>query len=208
MKVLILGGFLGSGKTTVLIQMAGHLVNKAGRDDPSIQVPVVILENEVSTAGIDNRLLSRSGFQVREMLSGCICCSSSARLIDAVKDIKETYRPRWLIIEATGMAYPDAICETLHGELQIDAKVLALVDASRWMRLIKAMPQFARSQLMCADVILINKTDLASREQTLQIRESLEQMNASACIQDVSMLHVQDDGFWEDIMKRLEAGHA
>ena len=154
MEILIIGGFLGAGKTTTLAQIAGYLTH-------TMHDQVVILENEISDTGVDDQLLTRSGFQVKEMLAGCICCSSSAQLTDTIKEIENLYHPKWLIIEATGLAYPDAIWDTIHTEFQIDAKIITLLDASRWMRLQKAMPQFADAQLTRADVIIINKTDLA-----------------------------------------------
>lgn len=156
MKVLIIGGFLGSGKTTALMRLAQYVVNKNAGDRTSAQFPVVILENEVSNTGIDNRLLSRSGLKVREMLSGCICCSSSAQLAEQVQAIKEEYAPQWLFIEATGLAYPDSVWKILQTELQIDARILTLIDAGRWMRLVKAMPQFAAAQTKKADLVIIN----------------------------------------------------
>lgn len=207
MKILIIGGFLGSGKTTVLIQMAEHLIRKSRGENPSIQYPVVILENEVSGTGIDNRLLSRSGFKVRELLSGCICCSSSAQLSEAVYSIEKEYSPEWLLIEATGMAYPDAIWETLQEEFQADAKILALLDAARWIRFEKAMLQFARAQMAKADVILVNKIDLVTRRQLLQIQESLNRLHTSAHVREVSMMQLPGPEFWEKMIEELEAGY-
>lgn len=207
MKVLIIGGFLGSGKTTALIGLAEYLVNRNGKEGLPEQVPVVILENEASNTGIDNRLLSRSGFKVREMLSGCICCSSSAQLSEQVKSIREAYDPQWLIIEATGLAYPDSVWKILQTELQIDAGILTLVDAARWMRLEKAMPQFAAAQMKKADVVMINKIDLVTGGQLLQIRESLKELHVSAKICQVSAKADLGAAFWEEWIKIWEAGH-
>lgn len=200
MEILIIGGFLGSGKTTALTQMARYLID-TGQD------PVVVLENEVSDTGIDDQLLTRSGFQVREMLSGCICCSSSAQLSDTIRDIEKEYHPKWLIIEATGLAYPDAIWETIHTEFQINAKIVTLLDASRWIRLRNAMPRFADSQLARADVILINKTDLAADGQLAQIQEILQQTSPCAHIGEISMLRAPDTRSWSDLFDILGDNH-
>ncbi len=200
MDILIIGGFLGAGKTTTLAQIAGYLTH-------TIHDQVVILENEISDAGVDDQLLTRSGFQVKEMLAGCICCSSSAQLTDTIKEIENVYHPKWLIIEATGLAYPDAIWDTIHTEFQIDAKIITLLDASRWMRLQKAMPQFADAQLTRADVIIINKIDLVTDIQLLQIRDSLQRPAARAHILEGSMLKLSDTGFWENMFKILEVSY-
>lgn len=207
MKVLIIGGFLGSGKTTALMRLAQYVVNKNAGDRTSAQFPVVILENEVSNTGIDNRLLSRSGLKVREMLSGCICCSSSAQLAEQVQAIKEEYAPQWLFIEATGLAYPDSVWKILQTELQIDARILTLIDAGRWMRLVKAMPQFAAAQTKKADLVIINKIDLVTGQQLLQIRESLQKLHVTAQICEKSIRNNLDTAFWEEQMKIWEAGY-
>lgn len=200
MEILIIGGFLGAGKTTTLAQIAGYLTH-------TMHDQVVIFENEISDTGVDDQLLTRSGFQVKEMLAGCICCSSSAQLTDTIKEIENVYHPKWLIIEATGLAYPDAIWDTIHTEFQIDAKIITLLDASRWMRLQKAMPQFADAQLRRADVIIINKTDLVTDKQLLQIRDSLQRPITCAHILERSMLKITDTGFWENMFKILEASY-
>ena len=207
MRGLIIGGFLGSGKTTALRQLAQYLGNKNAGDSTSAQIPAVILENEISNTGIDNRLLSRTGFKVREMLSGCICCSSSAQLVEQVQGIKEEYNPQWLLIEATGLAYPDSVWKTLYTELQIDAVILTLIDAGRWTRLVKAMPQFAAAQIKKANLIIINKIDLVTDQQLLQIRESLQELHVTAQICEKSIKDNLDTALWEEQMKRWEAGH-
>ena len=126
---------------------------------------------------------------------------------DTIKEIENVYHPKWLIIEATGLAYPDAIWDTIHTEFQIDAKIITLLDASRWMRLQKAMPQFADAQLTRADVIIINKTDLVTDKQLLQIRDSLQRPITCAHILERSMLKITDTGFWENMFKILEASY-
>lgn len=208
MKTLIIGGFLGAGKTTTLFQFAKYLVHKSKKNNPSVQTSVVILENEISNIGIDQKFLAQSGFQVQKLLSGCICCTSSAQLTDTVNLIQKEYCPDWLIIEATGLAYPDAIQKTLEEELNLNARIMTLLDASRWGRLTNAMPQFAYAQIVHADILLINKTDMVDSAQIMQILTALEQFQISAHILNVSMLHRQEEVFWDDILKILEANHA
>ena len=154
MKIIILGGFLGSGKTTVLMQFGKYLIRRAGTEDKtSTDTPVVILENEISEAGVDNQLLSSANFTVQNIFAGCICCTSTASLCESVKQIENTWNPEFLLIEATGMAYPDNIRDVLREEAGKQASILALADAKRWKRVVRAMPQFVISQLKDADVI-------------------------------------------------------
>ena len=146
MKIVVLGGFLGSGKTTLLMQLAKYITQQVGAPQ------VVILENEIGEVGVDNQLLSGASFSVENIFSGCICCSGAVDLVEGVRKIAADYHPDWLLIEATGMALPSAIRATLKDELKLDAAVLCIVDANRWLRIRKASPDFSVAQLEKIDM--------------------------------------------------------
>ena len=201
MKIVVLGGFLGSGKTTVLLQFARYLVNTSEAANP-----VVILENEISEAGVDNQLLSRANFTVENIFAGCICCSSTAALEESVHEIEERYAPEWLLIEATGMAFPDAIRTTLQKAGYEDAGILALADAKRWYRVVRAMEQFVYSQLKDADVILLNKIDLVDAETLEDIKEKASAYNPDARLEAICAVQPQGDAFWKGIAETLRRG--
>lgn len=198
MKIVILGGFLGAGKTTVLMQFAKYLVDRSTAENP-----VIILENEISEAGVDNQLLTRANFTVENIFAGCICCSSTAALETSVHEIDERYAPEWLLIEATGMAFPDSIRTTLMKTGYSDASILALADAKRWYRVVRAMEQFVRSQLKDADVILLNKIDLVDDETLKDIQEKAAAYNPDARLESISALQPQGDDFWKGIADTL-----
>ena len=214
MKVIILGGFLGSGKTTVLLQFARYLTEvslKGSADGGSEPVrpgraPVVILENEISEAGVDNRLLSQANFTVETIFSGCICCTSSAQLSESVRQIRERYDPAWLLIEATGMACPDDVRKNIIELTDIDTHILALADAKRWMRVVRAMPVFVKSQLADADVILVNKIDLVDQEALDAVTANVREFNDSALLCQISAAERQPDAFWEQVTDALLSG--
>lgn len=168
MKVIILGGFLGSGKTTFLLQLAPFLTG-CNRKNPA----VVILENEISATDVDTKLLKSRKLTVRNLVAGCICCTSSGQLPDSVAAIQREYDPDYLIVEATGMAYPDAIAEKLETVSNIRAKIAVLADASRWKKLMLAMPGFVLGQLNRADIVFLNKTDLVPETQISELREQI-----------------------------------
>ena len=153
MKIIILGGFLGSGKTTVLLQLAKYITSQPG------QPQVVILENEIGEVGVDNQLLSGASFSVENIFSGCICCSGAVDLVSGVKKIAADYAPDWLLIEATGMALPSTIKETLSLNFDYSFATLAIADASRWTRLLKVSPDFVSAQAGCADMVILTKID-------------------------------------------------
>ena len=181
MKIVILGGFLGAGKTTVLMQFARYLVNHSEAENP-----VIILENEISEAGVDNQLLSRANFTVENIFAGCICCSSTAALETSVHEIEQRYHPEWLLIEATGMAFPDAIRTTLQKAGYPDASILALADAKRWYRVVRAMEQFVISQLKDADVVLLNKIDLVDADTLEDVKQKAAAYNPGARLEAIS----------------------
>ena len=179
MNIVILGGFLGSGKTTVLAQLAEYLVKISDKD---IKTPVVILENEISESGVDNQFLSGLDLTVENVFSGCICCTSTASLTESVNEIRSLYDPRWLLIEATGMAYPDNIKKVLSDEMHMHASILALADASRWRKVMKAMPDFISYQIKCASVILLNKIDLTERGNIEEAKADIRKINSEGII--------------------------
>ena len=109
MKMIIMGGFLGAGKTSLVLQMARYL---AGRN-PDKQTKVVILENEIGEVSIDDKILKSGGFEVQTMFSGCVCCTMAGELMGNICQIMERFDPDWIIMEATGVAYPRRIKENL-----------------------------------------------------------------------------------------------
>jgi len=171
MKVILLGGFLGSGKTTFLLKLAPYLAARS-KKDPA----VVVLENEISNTDVDTKLLESLNLTVRNLAAGCICCTSAGALPDSVAKIKTDFDPDYLIIEATGMAFPDAIAQTIETENQLPVTVAILADASRWDRLNRAMSEFVHGQLKRADIVLLNKTDKVRVEKMEQIRDGLSRL--------------------------------
>ncbi|MDR2486764.1 MAG: cobalamin biosynthesis protein P47K [Clostridiales Family XIII bacterium] len=179
MQILILGGFLGSGKTTALMQLARWLVARtsgssgaSGAADSDgtageAGVRVMILENEVGAVGIDDGLLRSGGFAVDTLFSGCACCTIAGELDSAARRIREAYDPAWLIIETTGIAYPRNMQENLWHSLGVQARIAVLTDAARWQRLRVPMNELLKGQIEGSDTVLVNKTDLVD-EKALQ----------------------------------------
>lgn len=180
MKVIILGGFLGSGKTTFLLELAKHISQKHKEDE----TPLAIIENEIGEISVDGSLLGN--YRVKELSSGCVCCTLAGDLTLAVKEIKDSYSPHYIVIEATGMAYPERIAETVKQYAADDVSVICLADAQRWDELMDYMDVFVKSQLRSADMILLNKCDLVSDETSEQIVRELRQINPKAEIERIS----------------------
>jgi G3E family GTPase len=199
LKILILGGFLGSGKTSVLLQLAQYLVQQY----PGSQMSqVAIIENEIGQIGIDDKLLRGNGYTVRDIFSGCVCCSLNSDLLSGVQEIKSTIDPEWLIIEATGVAFPDKIAESLFTNLGIAAQIVTLVDASRWQRIRMPLANLIEGQLNDAHLILINKTDLVEETVLREVEADLWELNSDAAIYLISGIKPID----ERLLKVIQNG--
>ena len=192
MKILLLSGFLGSGKTSALLQLASCLVRASGRKSTS----VMIIENEIGEVGVDDKVLKAQGLQVKELFAGCACCTGGADLLADIRTIRDTVGPDWIIIEATGVAYPRQIKESVEACFRIPVKILALADAKRWKRLHAYMADLIEGQVECADCILLNKVDLVEEAEADAIVEELRGYNPAAVIHKTVANKPMDDALW------------
>ena len=197
MKIIILGGFLGSGKTTVLLQLAKYITLQSGEPQ------VVILENEIGEVGVDNQLLSGSSFAVENIFSGCICCSGAVDLVEGVRKIAADYAPDWLLIEATGMALPSSIKEKLLMNFDFGFTTLTIADASRWTRLLKVSPDFVDEQVGCADSVIITKIDKLKDGADAVIADIKSHTNG-ADIYPLNALEPIDDAVFAAILAKVQ----
>ncbi|MDU4315495.1 MAG: GTPase, partial [Klebsiella michiganensis] len=181
--VTLLTGFLGAGKTTLL----RHILNERHG------FKIAVIENEFGEVAIDNQLIGDRATQIKTLTNGCICCTRSNELEDALLDLLDS-RDRGdiafdrLVIECTGMADPGPIIQTFFShdvlcERYLLDGVIALVDA---VHADQQMNQFtiAQSQVGYADRILLTKTDVAGDSDKL--RERLTRINARAPIYNVT----------------------
>ena len=134
MKILIIGGFLGSGKTRLLTHIIRYLKQKL----PPVPNNVVIIENEIGASGVDDQTLSTAGYQIEKMFSGCACCSLSGQLIASLKRLEDELQPEYILLEATGMATLANIKSSIEEHSEWEVKVLCIVDAMRWKKLSKS----------------------------------------------------------------------
>ena len=177
MKIIIIGGFLGSGKTTILLQFAKYLVSLSQRAPQNEKPSVLILENEIGENGVDDKLLASSGFYVENLFSGCACCTISGELVDSVYRAKKELDPEWLIVETTGVAYPAVIRENLKEALDMECRICILTDASRWARIFLPLRPMLSGQIEGADTVLINKIDLADEELLSKMENDITDIN-------------------------------
>lgn len=197
MKLIIFGGFLGAGKTSLILSLAHYLVEQEKAEKPEL----VIIENEVGEVGIDDKVLETGGFEVKELFAGCVCCTLSASLTLTVRQIKENIDPKWVIIEATGLAYPGNILKTIlrHNEGIEWTRVVTVVDAQRWEEFYEATPLLIRYQVEDGHVILLNKVDLVTPEVLKKVETQVAEINPQAPIYPVSAKDV-DANLWEKVV--------
>ena len=197
MNFLIIGGFLGAGKTSLLLKLIPYMREKLGIEK------TVILENEIGRVGIDDRVLSGAGYRVQGLFAGCVCCTMAGELSLTVQAIRRELDPEWIIMEATGMAFPQNVKENLADALGIDARVCCLADAKRWPRLLKPMEHLLPLQLQEADVVLINKIDTVDADALRSVRESVTGFcKPEAEICSVSMNAGIDEAILDKILGR------
>lgn len=176
MKILLVGGFLGSGKTSFILKLAHHMIEDLGIAN------IVILENEIGEISVDDKVLKGSGYQVKGLFAGCVCCTLAGELPSAVRQIEREINPDWIIMEATGVAFPYNIKENVENSLGINCKIVCLTDAQRWKRLFRAMDHLFRYQLMEADVVLVNKIDVADQESIDKCIADVKELNPTAVV--------------------------
>lgn len=179
-KIIILGGFLGSGKTTILLELAQAICKKSHKP-----TPVALLENEVGEIDVDSVLVGSQGYALKSIFSGCICCELTGELRVAAESIINQYDPEVLIVEASGVADPLPISQTLES-LSDDVSICALLDASRWERIHNALYNILTLPLLYADVVLINKSDLVESSLVDEIKLWVREVNEHSAAIPVS----------------------
>ncbi|MCX5914180.1 MAG: GTP-binding protein [Deltaproteobacteria bacterium] len=177
MKVLLVAGFLGAGKTTLIRHLLTSPLKGLGK--------LAILVNEVGKIGLDGALLSGLNVEVVELTSGCICCSIKTDFFKAVQEIYQRYAPSYLIVEPTGVAQPGEILDVLSqpplSEFCRVLKIVTIVDAG-FFKARGMLGSFYDRQILGADMILLNKIDLVDKKVALGIESRLGEMNPRAKI--------------------------
>jgi G3E family GTPase len=173
MKTIIVCGLLGAGKTTFI----RNFVRSSGKR-------TVVLVNDFGKAGIDGEVYSAGGIESIELPSGCVCCTLRVDLIDTIKKITSGLSPEQLLIEPSGVASPSAVLEALEVLNVSDVTVVGIVDATEFLDLLNSemYGSFFEDQIRNADIILVNKTDLAGDEKSQNTMIRIGEMNPMAVV--------------------------
>ena len=176
-KVDIISGFLGAGKTTLI----SKLLKEALPDEQ-----VVLIENEFGEIGIDGGFLKDSGVEIREMNSGCICCSLVGDFGTSLKEVVDKYHPDRIIIEPSGVGKLSDVIKAvkdLHIENEIRLNSASTVaDASKVKMYMKNFGEFFNNQIEHAGTIILSRTQNVSEDKLKKALEMIRSLNADAHI--------------------------
>jgi len=176
-RIDIVSGFLGAGKTTLIKK----LLKEALADSK-----VVLIENEFGEIGIDGGFLKEAGIEIKEMNSGCICCSLVGDFGTSLKEVLHTYAPERILIEPSGVGKLSDVMKAVQGvqtdvEVQLNSAV-AVVDASKCKMYIKNFGEFFVNQIEHAGTIILSRTGNLSEEKVAKAVELIREHNAKATI--------------------------
>lgn len=176
-KIDIVSGFLGAGKTTLIKK----LIKEALQD-----TQVVLIENEFGEIGIDGGFLKDAGIEIKEMNSGCICCSLVGDFGASLKEVLTTYKPDRVLIEPSGVGKLSDVVKAVENvaadlEVKVNSAV-AVVDASKCKMYIKNFGEFFVNQIEHAGTIILSRTGNMPQEKLQAAVELIRQHNAKATI--------------------------
>lgn len=180
MNILCIAGFLGSGKTTVLLEVAHAMTEEGWR--------LAVIENEIGEVGIDGGYVREQGLPVRELFGGCICCTLQSGLVETILAVESEHDPDWVIVEPTGLAAPGDLLGVVvdHCPGVDTIRVLTLVDAPRWPMLLEIVEPLVTAQLETADVVAVNKIDEVDEEALAAVLSSVRSLAGKAPVLPVS----------------------
>ena len=196
-KIDIFSGFLGAGKTTLIKKLLKEAL--AGSQ-------VVLIENEFGEIGIDGGFLKESGIEIKEMNSGCICCSLVGDFGTSLKEVMETYHPERILIEPSGVGKLSDVIKAVQnvdmgGEVTLNSAV-AVVDASKCRLYIKNFGEFFINQIEHAGTIILSRTDVASPAKVEQAVALIREHNSRAVIITTPLAQLNG----ADILSTIEGG--
>ena len=176
-KVDIISGFLGAGKTTLI----SKLLKEALPDEQ-----VVLIENEFGEIGIDGGFLKDSGVEIREMNSGCICCSLVGDFGTSLKEVVDKYHPDRIIIEPSGVGKLSDVIKAVK-DLHIENEIVlnsasTVADASKVKVYMKNFGEFFNNQIEHAGTVILSRTQNVSEEKLKTAIELIKSVNPNAHI--------------------------
>ena len=176
-KIDIISGFLGAGKTTLIKKLLAEVY---------MNEQIVLIENDFGEIGIDGGFLQEAGIEIREMNSGCICCSLVGDFEEALQKVIQEYHPDRIVIEPSGVGKLSDVVAAVEKaanscDVCIEAKT-TVADANKCMMYMKNFGEFFNNQIEHATAILLSRTHNMKEEKLSKIVEKIKEHNPNAAI--------------------------
>ena len=211
-KIDIISGFLGAGKTTFIKKLLQEAVSGE---------QVILIENEFGEIGIDGGFLKDSGVEIREMNSGCICCSLVGDFGQSLKEVLTTYHPDRIIIEPSGVGKLSDVMKAVKdvaAEIQVTLNsAVTIVDAQKCKMYRKNFGEFFNNQIENAGTVVLSRTDIAPTEKVDLAVEIIRELNPKAAVittpcdeltgKQLLEIIEKPDTMEEDLLKELKEHH-
>ena len=211
-KIDIISGFLGAGKTTFIKKML---------EEVFANEKVVLVENEYGEVGIDGGFLKDSGIEIKELNSGCICCSLVGDFNRSLNEVIETYHPDRILIEPSGVGkLSDVMSSVKDMEKNHDVKLNALVTVANAMKAtkqMKAFGEFFNNQIENATTVVLSRTQNMKEEKLELCVKEIQKLNPKAAIittpwdsisgEQILKVIEQQDSLMQEMMKEYEEHH-
>lgn len=182
MHLLLVTGFLGSGKTTLILSLA-HAAQAAGRR-------AAIIVNEIGEIGIDNQLMRQLELDVWELFNGCICCTLTADLVTTLQKLDAEYAVNLVIVEPSGAADPKNLLQALpyyRGRPLAGIRWVTVLDPLRLPMLIDVLEPLITAGIRQGDCLVISKADIATPEELVEAELLTRAINPSAPLYQLAL---------------------
>ena len=191
-KIDIISGFLGAGKTTLIKKLLKEAF--AGEQ-------VVLIENEFGEIGIDGGFLKEAGIEIREMNSGCICCSLVGDFGASLKEVIETYHPDRIVIEPSGVGKLSDVVKAVEGVkeellLSLNSRT-TVVDVNKCSMYLKNFGEFYINQVEAAGAVILSRTDVADETKTEDCVHRIKELNPNAPVITTPIAELSGDKLLE-----------
>ncbi len=185
MKITQVAGFLGCGKTTLMLQLSRRLANEGQRK-------VALVVNEIGEIPVDGKIIEESGMQVKDIGGGCICCEVAATFAKTLYRLYKDFRPDHVLVEPTGVAVPHQVKLASRMGAR-DAKIslgpaIVLFDATRPAELLDMhmLGQLVTTQVKDADIIAVSKVDAVDAAAVQEATAKVREINSAAAVLPLS----------------------
>ena len=197
-KIDIISGFLGAGKTTLIKSLLEAIKGEQ----------VVLIENEFGEIGIDGGFLKEAGIQIKEMNSGCICCSLVGDFASSLKEILSTYKPDRVIIEPSGVGKLSDVMKAV-ADVEKDLNVesnssVTVVDVKKCKMYMKNFGEFFNNQIEYANTIILSRTDVADEKTINKAIELIREVNKEATIVTTPVSNLSETKLLETLEKPID----